>query len=106
MSITYNWSVSKLQTRPQIENLNDVVVYAEWKLTASENGVEVERIGIESFDLSTEGFVPFNQLTEQQVLSWINKNVNKELAESMLAEVLEKNLNPPIIEKALPWVKA
>jgi hypothetical protein len=103
MSIAYKWSVSKLQTRPQVENLSDVVVHAEWKLTATSGGVEVERIGLESFNLATEGFVPFDQLTEQQVLGWINQSVDKEIAESMLAEALEKKINPPIIEKELPW---
>jgi len=103
MSANFQWNVTKLQVKSNVENLENVVVSAEWRLIASDAGVSVERIGAESFNLQTEGFTPFESLTEQQVLGWINERVNKELAESMLAEAIEQKRNPPIVEKTLPW---
>ena len=104
MSINHQWNITKLQVKPTVENAQDVVVFAEWKLTSTaEDGVSVQRVGSEAFAFQPEGFTPFDQLTEQQVLGWINERVNKELAESMHAEALDQKRNPPVIEKSLPW---
>ena len=104
MSINHQWNITKLQVKPSVEGLQDVVVFAEWKLLSTANdGVSAQRVGAESFEFQPEGFTPFKSLTEQQILGWINERVNKEMAESMHQEAIQQKRNPPVVEKTLPW---
>jgi hypothetical protein len=47
-------------------------------------------------------FVPFDELTEQDVLEWVWQGPTKEQYETSVAEQIELKNNPPVVA-GLPW---
>lgn len=93
-----------MMVEPEHNNLKNVVVLAEWKLTSiSEDGNSVQRIGAESFEIEQENFIHFEKLTEQNVLNWIFKNINKNSIEQTVESDLTQKITSLIVEKNLPW---
>lgn len=80
MSLVYKWEITSLKTadRPGYEN---VVVQTHWKVTGTDkNGNEGSFAGATPFDLDEDGdgnFTPFEQLKEEDVLSWIKVEADK-----------------------------
>lgn len=107
--ITYTWNILKMDVLPQIDGYTDVVVTAEWSLT----GVDGEYSGAVSawqqFNLPQgEGFTPYNQLTEQQVIGWVQEKIGQEdisLYEKSVASVIQNKKTPPPQPEPmpLPW---
>ena len=91
MTITYTWKVTELKT-VNTTDLTEVVVQTYWeKIGTNENGISANFSGATPFTASSVTpniFVPFNELTQEIVLGWIqevvvgitkNKLINKSL---------------------------
>ena len=63
---------------------NGVVIQIGYRLESNYNSFEVTKIGDFTLTGSTtdEGFIPFENLTEETVLGWVSSNVNKTLIET------------------------
>jgi hypothetical protein len=49
-------------------------------------------------------FVPYADLTQDQVLGWCWANgVDKAATEAAVAQNIENQINPPIVTPPLPW---
>lgn len=106
MSITYTWKVTGVKTRTE-EGQSGFVFQTYWTKTGvDENGNEGVFTGATPLKPSTDGdFTPFEQLTEEQVLSWIQAvvvgdyeaHVNGQIAKQIAAKV------NPVEEPKLPW---
>ena len=61
-----------------------VVIQVGYRLESNYNNFEVTKIGDFTLTGSTtdEGFIPFENLTEETVLGWVSSNVNKTLIET------------------------
>jgi hypothetical protein len=123
MSITFNWSVSKIQVIPVQDDKTNIVTKVEWLVKAvdEENKMASSVSGTRSFSLSGT-FIPFEQLTEQQVLNWCfapeNVSVNdsegnpttvvkllKDEAEAQVTDQIARQLAQKQSEPALPWLE-
>ena len=52
-------------------------------------------------------FVPYNQLTQAQVLGWVYENgVNQTAVQAALDTNIANQVNPPVVNPPLPWVPA
>lgn len=78
MPITYKWEVTGLRTA-NLDNYEQAVVQTHWKkIGTDDDGFTGEFQGGTPFKKVTvppEEFVPFDQLTEEIVLSWIQSVV-------------------------------
>jgi hypothetical protein len=78
MTITYTWSVMELNTVNTAEDPN-VVVKTKWKkIGTDEKGNSGFFMGCTSFDAASVApgtFVPFDQLTEEIVIGWIQASI-------------------------------
>lgn len=107
MSITYTWSVTGMKVT-RAGDLVNYVVQTYWKkIGTNENGVTGEFSGATPFspDPSQQDFTPFDQLTEQTVLSWIQPLVvghYEDHVNGVIAKQIEDKLDP-VIDEALPW---
>lgn len=74
MAITYEWSVMGLR-RSEEGN----VIYVDWKKTGTdENGYTACFTQVEKLDPanpSSDSYIPFDSLTEENVLSWVKSKV-------------------------------
>jgi hypothetical protein len=117
MTATTTWIIEWMSCKPTEGTLTDVVVTAGWRC----NGVQVEGSGDTaktynatiystcSFPQPEEGgqFTPFAQLTEAQVLGWCYANgLDQTATETAIQSQIDNQINPPIIQPALPWSAA
>jgi len=115
MSNTYTWKINSLLVNPNLNGESNVVS----KAFCTVIGTDGTNIATLNFDMdipyvSSNSFIPFNQLTESQIISWVqNQFQNAELAASNLSGVsaIEFNLdsqltniqNSLITSPKLPW---
>jgi len=112
MAITYSWSVTSMYTLPEVEGETDVVVLAQWAVSGTD-GTYSETLGSNTtqFTISADdpNFTPYADLTEEQVVGWIQGVLGEDGVasyEATIAGSIESQANPPVTpsEQPLPWV--
>jgi hypothetical protein len=115
MALTYEWKLTGLK-KQNGENLNDVVVGTNWKLTGTdEDGFQGTFNGATPFSISSvnpTNFTEYNSLTEEQVLGWVmshvsgssNTNYMSHINEVILRDINSKKwTRMEVMETDLPW---
>ena len=111
MAITYTWKVTSMKVRDG-DNLSNVVVQTYWEKTGTDaQGHTGTFNGATPFDLATvdpNNFVPFDQLTQETVLGWIQSVVVGHYEEHVNGHIEEQinKTKSPITEATLPWATA
>jgi hypothetical protein len=109
MAITYTWEVTELKVR-DVEPHTDAVVQTQWKkIGTDENGVTGEFIGatpLSAADVDPEEFVPFEELTEELVLTWIQAGIARhpEYTNHMNEKIQQQIQRKAMTEKRAPWL--
>jgi len=106
MSTTYVWEIINLETRTEGSNI-DSVVLAHWhKIAIGEDDVRSRFIGATPLSSSsTTNFTPYADLTESQIIAWVQASMDEEQERhinAFLEEGLEAERNPQVM-KANPW---
>lgn len=85
-------------------NSDGGVVSVKWTMTAQKNDVQIKESGTAKFepDSSSSSFVPFNQLTEDQVIGWVSKGINQQAIEQRLNEM--SSAQQSVADVAFPWL--
>jgi hypothetical protein len=108
---TYKWTIDKLQAAE-----NNLVVKVDWRATATQGDLTASAAGTRKL-IRGDSFIPYEQLTEQQVLEWcfapetvmadIDPTVKnlKQDVEAHLANELAYQLAQKAAEPALPWAQ-
>lgn len=110
MAITYTWKITGLKTKDVSEDKPAAVVQTYWqKIGTDENGNEGTFSGATPFtvDPSDESgpFIPFEDLTEEDVLDWIKTVVVGGYADHVngqIAKQIEEKISP-VVDNRLPW---
>jgi hypothetical protein len=115
MVFTYTWKIKSLkkQDDPSIE-LNDIIVQTYWECTGTDadgnSGTFHGATPFEPDQVDPENFTAYEDLTEAQVLSWIQDVVNNNLPyKEHINEQIQKQIDAivcPTIEvnaNNLPW---
>ena len=94
------WTIAQLERNSG----DDGVVVAHWRVTLTEGEYSASKYGTCSFqpDPTSTDFVPFDQLTEVDVLAWVYASVDKDEVEARLAADIESQKNPTVLT-GLPW---
>lgn len=111
MSNTYEWKINQLECYPQHEGHTDVVFTVHWdRLASDEAGHNARIYGSQAVTLDAEApFTPYEQLTEAQVISWLENAMGAETLaaqEAALDQQIENQINPPVVNPPLPWIQA
>lgn len=105
----YNWVIAQLDTAPQDGELHDVVKTIHWRY----QGTEV--VGDKTYfadvyssfacaQPSETDFTAYPDLTEEQVISWLEDGLNVTSLKANIDSQIENQKNPPIVNLGLPWV--
>jgi hypothetical protein len=81
------------------------ITVAHWRCSASEGTVSASAYGTCSFnpDASSEGFKPYDEVTEAEVLAWCWTNgVDKDATENSLASKVGV-IKKPVTATGTPW---
>lgn len=107
MSINYEYSIDQLTVNPLLNGKSDVVTQVIWTL----NGVSNDVSG--SWSSSTEvpyeqlnTFIPFEQLTKNDVLAWIESHTSPgyiDNAKIKIAADIQQQIAPDQVYMPVPW---
>lgn len=103
------WVVEQMYVKPHEDNLTDVVVTVAWRCNGTETSNNVQYSGTAYGTVSfshpdPNNFTPYNDLTQQQVLTWCwDSGVDKTATELSVTNQISSQIDPPIITLPLPW---
>lgn len=94
------WVIHQLDRNASDES----VINAHWRAFVELDGFYSTVYGSKGFKPNTNdpNFIPFSELTEEKVLEWIWRTVNKEEIETSLLLDIELKKNPNKLT-GLPW---
>ena len=100
------WIVQSMMVKTQESGQADVVYLVDWLASDTDGVNEARRGGQIEIPAPTGTFIPYDQLTEQQVLDWVWASIG---SDSKTA--IDANLNmqivymqqPPVVSLPLPW---
>lgn len=108
MANQYSWIISQLEAYPQHEGKTDVVFTVHWRRQATDGTHHADVYGSQSVTLDPDApFTPYANLTEAQVIGWLEDAMGAENVAAMDAALdtqIENQINPPVITPPLPWV--
>jgi len=96
---TYNWNCKTVDAYPLVGENADVVYNVHWRVTAVSDQVDPEGNAYQASSIGTQNlntdditdFIPFDQLTNDQVVQWVKDAMGEERVSS-----LESNLESQI----------
>jgi len=104
MTTVTTWVVTQLNCLPQAEGQTNVVVVAHWSCNGTDGTYNGSVYSTTSFTYTGGSFIPYSELTEQDVLGWIWTNgVDKDATEAAVSQQIQNQIDPPIISPKLPW---
>ena len=97
---TFNWTIPTLER----ELADGGVIVAHWRCTASDGDYSASSYGTAGFtyDASSLDFVPYDELTETDVLAWVWADSFKDATEDALKAKIEADKNPTTAA-GVPW---
>lgn len=107
MTLEIKWKVTKLECAPETELGPNYVVTAHWECTGVDGIFKGRFFSSTKFDVdpTQPQFVPFENLTEETVLSWIwSADTDKQTIENIVRDTIETQQKPTIVEVPLPWI--
>lgn len=107
MPITNTWTVVQMDCYPELDGETDVVFTVHWTLTGTEktlSGSVYGSVGVTIDEGAT--FTPYEDLTEAQVIGWVQDALGEEQVaayEANVAQQIADQANPPVVTPPLPW---
>ena len=108
MSNTDTWLVTKLESFPSIDGLENAVSRVYWQLDGADETNTVTVNGTVDLDLPTSnGFVAYGDLLQEQVIEWVKAKLGSKL-ENEYYQYLDQKLaevaRPEATETPIPWI--
>ena len=100
MATEFKWTISTLERK-----LDDGFVFtAHWNCRASDGDFSASSYGTAGFTQNPEAadYIPYEQLTEEQVLAWVWESVDKDATEAALQAKIDADKNPTSAT-GTPW---
>lgn len=92
--IKYSWKIENF-LKKNTDNLENVIYSITWNRTAVDltNNIPTSICSSINLEIPTnvEGFIPYEQLTEKNIIEWLNQHVNLEKLDQKLVEQIEYN---------------
>jgi hypothetical protein len=95
-----NWTIAQLERN----SADGGVIVAHWRVTAEDGDYSASAYGTCGFtpDPTADGFVPYDNLTEADVLAWVYESVDKDAVEAGLTAKIEEQKAPQTVA-GVPW---
>ena len=105
MANTYNWKINALDAKVLVDDDENVVYTVHWSLIAISEDEEhtVSSIGAQSVEYDADNFVPYEDLTEEIVIGWLEDALDVDLMKAGLDAQIEKLITPQEITYTDPF---
>lgn len=101
------WAITSMLVKPQAEGYTDVVYIVDWLATDTDGVNEARKGGRTEVPLPAGGtFVPYDQLVESEVISWVKAVLGPEQVAAIEADLNFQIMymqQPPVVSLPLPW---
>jgi hypothetical protein len=104
---TYTWDFLKFNAHSNLNGREKVIFNIEFILNGSDGeGHGAQVFGTVGLGEPGDDFVPFEQLTPEQVVTMVETALGDDLAEykNMLDSKIQEQLTPTVLELGTPWV--
>jgi hypothetical protein len=99
------WIVEWMKTTPTSADPAEAVITIGWRCNGTDgdySGSVYSTVSLPAADPAS--FIPYADLTQDIVLGWVWANgVDKDSAEAAVAQQIEMQKNPQVIQPPLPW---
>jgi hypothetical protein len=110
MAVTYTWSVVQMDAYPEEYGETDVVFNVHWTLAGIDQTYQGYVYGTQGVTVDPDApFTPYADLTQEQVIGWVQAAMGEEQVasyEANVAQQIEDQINPPVVTPPLPWAPA
>jgi hypothetical protein len=96
--MNYQWNVVQMERKAA----DGFVTTVHYNVFAEDGEFQSSSYGTVGFTQEDMDYVPFEELTQSQVVGWVKEALNKDEIEANLAAQIEVQRNP-VIESGLPW---
>ena len=97
------WTVEALKTKAVDNGNADVVNEAHWRATIVDDDLSDSVYGSVGIPFSGGAFTPYEDLTKEQVLEWVFKQIDANEIEGNLTRAIAAKKNPVESIKNVPW---
>lgn len=98
MATTYNWDIVNLDRK----TADGFVFTAHYTVSAVDGEFTASTYGTVGYTQEDKSYIPFADLTKEQVIGWVKDSLGQETVEEALAAQIEAQKNP-VSESGLPW---
>jgi hypothetical protein len=102
-----NWTIHQLE-RSATDNF---VLNVHWRYSMTDTDESGKQYYADTYSVASytqdpekDDYIPYEELTEEMVISWIKSSLDTEAIDKNLADQIESQKNPPILT-GLPWEK-
>ena len=104
MAITYIWNILSMPAYPQAEGEADVIFQVNWSCNANDGMYAANSTGSISVTyVAGTLYIPYSNLTQEQVWAWVNPKIDRAEIESNLQALINSQKIPKTITLPLPW---
>jgi hypothetical protein len=106
MANTYTWEITQMDTIPDFNGFTNFITRVYWKrIATNENNISSSIVGYVEFNQrSSEEYLEYNNITEEDVISWLETHTNIDEINSILDTKINDIINPPVVNLPFPWI--
>ena len=105
MSLTYTFNITQLEIAPSgSDGHSDVVTRVRYNYVGiDETGHSGSFAGVTPMPQPSGSFIPFEDLTEEEVVAWLDVVADKPHMEQQILKQINNQTNPQNVPAPLPW---
>lgn len=107
MAIIYTYKPTELFMAPSLDGLTDVVTRIRYNYTGVDEDNSLSAVFAGSTPvpspISGSEFIPLQDLTEAEIVSWLESIVNPEHMQEVIAKDISNQIAPKYEPTPLPW---
>lgn len=93
--IKFDWIISAMECKVKEDDLSDVVIVVHWRYNAVSEEYFADTYGATVVPMpSGDNFIPYNNLTKEQVVSWLEAILDVPAMQLQLEANIELQINP------------
>jgi hypothetical protein len=95
---TYNWNINTMDRLTS----DGYVITVHYTVTAQDGDYNASTYGTVGYTQDSDTYIPYDQLTETQVVGWVQTSLGKDTVEASLQAQIDAKKNP-VTETGVPW---
>ena len=94
----FNWDIAQMDRKTS----DGFVVTVHYTVSAVDGDFTASTYGTVGYTEEETNFTPYNSLTKEQVIGWVQNSLGKDTVEASLADQINAQKNP-VQDSGLPW---